>query len=110
MTEEKALELKARIEKVIRRTEGDIEDLREVTQPIELSNTIGRLSRMDAINNKSVNEAALREAEAKLVRMKENLAKFGTPEFGQCVSCKNEIQVQRLWFRPDSVKCMKCAK
>lgn len=110
MDEEKAQKLKERIEKVIARTKADIEDLRELTQPIELSNTIGRLTRMDAINNKSVNEAALRESEEKLVRMEHSLSKFGTEDFGRCVNCKNEIQYERLFFLPDSIKCMKCAR
>lgn len=103
-------ELKVRIEKIIQRTERDIADLRDLTQPIELSNAVGRLSRMDAINNKSVNEAALREAQAKLARMQDNLARLGSPDFGRCVRCKNEIQYERLYFLPDSVKCMKCAR
>ena len=34
--------------------------------PIAPENAIGRVSRMDAINNKSVNEAALKKAEIKL--------------------------------------------
>jgi DnaK suppressor protein len=110
MTEEKAQQLKERIEKVIKRTQSDIEDLIELTQPIELSSAVGRLSRMDAINNKSVNEAALRESKDKLKRMEHSLTKFGTEDFGRCVNCKNEIQYERLFFLPDSVKCMKCAR
>ena len=39
-----------------------IEEL-ELTKPIPPENAIGRVSRMDAINNRSVNEAALRTAE-----------------------------------------------
>jgi len=44
-----------------------------MTQPIAPENAIGRLGRMDAINNKSVMEAALREAEAKLIRVNQAL-------------------------------------
>lgn len=110
MDEEKAQQLKERIEKVILRTKSDIEDLIDLTQPIPLSNSVGRLSRMDAINNKSVNEAALRESKDKLARMEHSLSKFGSDDFGRCVNCKNPIQYERLFFLPDSVKCMKCAR
>ncbi len=34
-------------------------EYRELTKPIPPENAIGRVSRMDAINNRSVNEAAL---------------------------------------------------
>ena len=40
-----------------------IAEYRELTKPIPPSEAIGRVSRMDAINNKSVNEAALRQSE-----------------------------------------------
>ena len=40
-----------------------IAEYRELTRPIPPSEAIGRVSRMDAINNRSVNEAALRQLE-----------------------------------------------
>ena len=43
-----------------------ISELKELTKPISPSDAIGRISRMDAINNKSVNEAALVSAKSKL--------------------------------------------
>jgi len=44
----------------------NIKNLEEQTKPIAPENSIGRVSRMDAINNKSVNEAALRQAKLKM--------------------------------------------
>ena len=59
-------EIKATILKEIAKTERSIEDYKDLTQPIAPDDAIGRISRMDAINNKSVNEASLRQAEEKL--------------------------------------------
>jgi len=42
-------------------TQTAIENYKELTKPIAPENAIGRVSRMDAINNKSVNEAALKK-------------------------------------------------
>ncbi len=39
----------------------EISELEELTKPVPLDASIGRISRMNAINNKSINEAALRE-------------------------------------------------
>ena len=38
----------------------------ELCKPIPPQNSIGRISRMDAINNKSVTEAALRQAKKEM--------------------------------------------
>lgn len=110
MTPEEQIQLKEKITARIEKVRKEIDDLRDLTQPIELSNTIGRLSRMDAINNKSVNEAALRESEKKLERLEYSLRQFGTDAFGKCVRCKAEIAYGRLMFMPESIKCVKCAR
>ncbi|HHG84735.1 MAG TPA: TraR/DksA family transcriptional regulator [Bacteroidetes bacterium] len=110
MTPEEQLQLKEKIEKHLIRTRKDAADLKELTKPIELSNTIGRLTRMDAINNKSVNEAALREVKEKLRGLEYSLAQYGSDKFGKCVNCGNEIPFGRLCFLPASVKCVKCAR
>lgn len=42
--------------KEIQKLELEITELTELTQPVAPENAIGRISRMDAINNKSINE------------------------------------------------------
>lgn len=44
----------------------EIEELKELVKPIPLDASIGRISRMDAINNKSINESSLREKKKEL--------------------------------------------
>ena len=51
-----------KLEEAISKTIQKIRRYEEMTQPIAPDNAIGRVSRMDAINNKSVIEAALRKA------------------------------------------------
>lgn len=109
MTDEEKIQLKEKIEKRIAETKVEIEDLVDLTQPIAPENSIGRISRMDAINNKSVNEAALRQQRQKLQRLEFSLSKFGTDDFGKCVTCKAEIPQGRLMFMPESVYCVRCA-
>ena len=58
--------VKLKIEEAISQTKTHIEKYEELTKPIPPSEAIGRVSRMDAINNKSVNEASLRQAKLKL--------------------------------------------
>ncbi|MFO8087217.1 MAG: TraR/DksA C4-type zinc finger protein [Bacteroidales bacterium] len=87
-----------------------IEELEEQTQPISPDSSIGRLSRMDAINNKSVSEAALRKAKEKLLKIKHTLETADDPDFGNCRNCGEPIPVGRLVVMPGSSLCVKCAQ
>ncbi len=102
-------QFKATILKKITQTEREIQELEELIQPISPENSIGRVSRMDAINNKSVAEAALRTSRKKLASLKFALTKTESPDFGLCVVCKNPIPVARLLIMPESTRCVRCA-
>ena len=92
-------------------TKDDVADLEEMTKPIAPENAIGRISRMDAINNKSVNEASLRNAQAKLSQLEDALYKVDNDEdFGKCRACGNPIQEGRLLLMPESAFCVPCAR
>lgn len=52
---------------------------------------------MDAINNKSVNEASLRQAQIKLGNLERVLDRFETEDFG-------------ILIRPESLLCVNCAR
>ena len=94
----------------IKRTIDKIERMRQMTQPISPENSIGRVSRMDAINNKSVMEAALRTAEEELNAMQSALRRLDTDEnFGRCDRCRKPIPFKRIALLPGSTKCVHCA-
>lgn len=103
-------EVKTIIETEIFKTETAIENYKELTKPIAPSDAIGRVSRMDAINNKSVNEASLRQAELKLQKLKLVLSKIDDADFGICLKCKQVIPVGRILIRPESLLCVNCAQ
>ena len=64
-----------------------IAEYRELTKPIPPSEAIGRVSRMDAINNKSVNEAALRQVEKQRQGLDRALQRMDDDRFGLCTRC-----------------------
>ena len=87
-----------------------IKDLIELTKPIAPENAIGRISRMDAINNKSVNEAALRKTEEKKFNMERALERLeNEDDFGMCKKCGQEIIAGRIMLMPESPFCTPCA-
>ncbi|MCB0477192.1 MAG: TraR/DksA C4-type zinc finger protein [Crocinitomicaceae bacterium] len=98
------------IQKKIVQLIKDIADLKESTQTLEPDCSIGRVSRMDAINNNSINQAALRKREEKLKGLEYALAHLYEEEFGKCSRCGNEIQKERILLMPESRFCVPCAK
>lgn len=109
MDEKTINEIKERIIIEIDRTEKSIIEYKEITKPIAPDCAIGRVSRMDAINNKSVAEAALRKAEEKLSNLKYVLGQIGKDDFGICAKCKRLIPIGRILLMPQSRHCVTCA-
>ena len=109
MKKEDKKKIKVKIIELMEQTQKDIIQLEENTEPISPENSIGRISRMDAINNKSVMEAALRVKKQKLGKLKHAMTKVEREDFGICIICNNPIQVARLLYLPESSKCIRCA-
>ncbi len=86
-----------------------IAELEELTRPVAPDVAIGRVSRMDAINNKSVNEAALRYAREELHGLQHALGLIDKASFGMCSRCGNQIPMGRLMVIPQSTRCMRCS-
>jgi len=103
-------EIETLIHNEIEKTKEAIQHYKELTKPIAPENAIGRVSRMDAINNKSVNEAALKKAETKLNNLKIALSNINEPNFGFCDKCKVEIPIGRIMLMPQSRFCVNCAR
>jgi DnaK suppressor protein len=93
----------------IAKTEKLIQEYRKMSGPVAPDDAIGRISRMDAINNKSVTEASLRQAEQKLESLQRVLALVGTKDFGICMKCRKSIPSARILYRPESLYCVNCA-
>jgi DnaK suppressor protein len=102
-------DIKLRIEEEILTTTKKVDEYRDLTKPISPENAIGRVSRMDAINNKSINDVALKNAELKLNNLKVALSKIEDADFGICRKCKATIPLGRLLILPHTVSCVNCS-
>ena len=102
--------IEQKINDEISKTKALIKEYKELTKPISPDSAIGRVSRMDAINNKSVVEANLRQAENKLRNLKRVFSQLGSKEYGICLKCKQPIPLGRILIRPESLLCVNCAQ
>ncbi|MCP4438585.1 MAG: TraR/DksA family transcriptional regulator [Aureispira sp.] len=110
MDDKQREEIKKLIQKKILQAEKKVTLYQEMAQPITPENSIGRVSRMDAINNKGVLEAALRKAEGRLSALRSMVNKVDDEDFGKCSKCKIEIPVGRVLLMPESPYCVNCAR
>ena len=102
--------IKQALDGEIKSTEQKIVEYSLLCQPIAPENSIGRVSRMDAINNKTINDRTLRKAEEKLNKLKLSLSRIDDPSFGTCLKCNSPIQEGRLLLLPEEEKCINCAR
>jgi DnaK suppressor protein len=109
MNKEEREVLKQKIKEELKKLSAEREELKELVKPIAPENAIGRVSRMDAINNKSINEAALQKVDIRLEALKLALGNIDSEEYGICVRCGKEIPLGRLLLRPQSRSCVACA-
>lgn len=110
MDEEQRKKIKSVLKKEIQKTKESILSYEEMTKPISPENSIGRVSRMDAINNKSVQESALRSARKKLSQLQAQISKIKDERFGLCSRCGKPIQELRIIKLPESSHCVRCAQ
>ncbi len=110
MENDQRQQLKQIIDVQISELSESIELLEKSTQPIPPSNAIGRLSRMEAINEKSIKEASLSQAKQRVNALKRTLGRLGDEDFGCCIRCEEAIPFARLEIIPESKVCMNCLK
>lgn len=101
-------EIKNELTKNIDLVTKTIERLKELTKPIAPDVSIGRLTRMEALNEKSINESRLRTAKQDLVKLKTALGRIDDKNFGVCVVCGQVIPQARLLRMPESTRCVNC--
>jgi DnaK suppressor protein len=103
-------ELETHIRNTIVQLEQQIKELREKTLPIAPDCSLGRLTRLEAMSEKEVNESILRESERRLLRLQNALTRLEHPDFGRCIECDEPIGFKRLKIRPESLRCVQCAE
>ena len=88
----------------------NIETFGNLSKPVSPDNAIGRLTRMEAINSRSINEASLAKSKQTFKALKKALAMIEDPDFGFCLNCDEPIPHKRLMIVPEASLCVGCAE
>lgn len=107
MTEDEArAALLARQEELAREdtANADSRDTVELQQ-----DSVGRLSRMDAMQQQAMAQAQERRRAQEKLRIKAALERLDDGEWGYCATCGEEIAEKRLRYDPSVAVCVGCA-
>ncbi|WP_316775114.1 TraR/DksA family transcriptional regulator [Sedimentitalea todarodis] len=100
----------AQIEQMLQRLSKDNELGREGQAVVSLDQqSVGRLSRMDALQNQAMAKAQQHRRDQQRQRLLAALRRIDEEEFGYCIDCGTEIAAQRLDLDPTVFKCISCA-
>ena len=78
-------------------------------QPVELDQAaVGRVSRIDAIQQQQMADAQRRRNELRLKQVGVALRGFADDSYGDCKVCGDPIGYRRLKARPESPACVSC--
>ena len=83
----------------------------EAREPVTLQqDSVGRLSRMDAMQQQAMAQAQERRRKAEGARITAALERLDEGEWGYCLSCGENIADKRLAHDPSVATCVKCAQ
>lgn len=111
LTKQQKDELRRLLENLCKETAEQVQQLEESSRPVSLDESIGRLSRMDAINQQNMALAAFESAKQRLTMLQAALTRLDDEEvYGICLLCKKPISWERLKAKPEALACIKCAR
>jgi DnaK suppressor protein len=100
---------RGRLELLRAEIQADLKVSKEASEIVELDTSIGRLSRMDAMQNQQMALELRRRQEQQLQRIANALKRMDKGTYGSCGKCKQPISEDRLEVSPDVVMCVRCA-
>ena len=78
-------------------------------KPVQLDQTaVGRLSRMDSLQNQSLSRNLQEREQVKLAHLLDALERLESGNFGLCTECGAEIPFERLFIMPEAPSCTSC--
>ncbi len=96
------------MEALRREIQGSMETARSGTRPVDLGLPIGRLSRMDAMQQQHMAQAGVSALERRLNQIASALAAVASGTYGFCRRCEEPIGYKRLKAGPETPSCLRC--
>ena len=85
-------------------------ELEATIKPIEPDVSLGRLTRLDAMQQNAVGAAGLENTRDELQALEQKLETIDDSNFGLCKMCGQKINIERIKAMPESDFCINCAQ
>jgi DnaK suppressor protein len=110
MDEQAQHEARSRLESLRKELGAEKERAAEGTEPVELDQArVGRLSRMDSIQQQAMALEQDRRRDTQLKRIEGAFQRLDKGTYGQCAKCSSAIEEKRIEFDPTIFFCQGCA-
>jgi len=100
--------LKLRLEALRDELDALLANTSESARPVDLEEPIGRLSRVDAMQQQSMLAANRAAAQRRRQQVDAALRRMLEGEYGECASCGEDIDLRRLDAQPEAPLCVAC--
>lgn len=108
LSEAQLAELRALLEKAHHDVERELSASSVGARPVDLGLSIGRLGRVDAIQQQQMALARRQRVEVQLQQIRSALSRIRSDTYGACITCGEPIGFSRLVARPESPVCRDC--
>ena len=108
LTEEQFDALHQRLKDLTQEIESALETSSDSERPVDLEEPIGRLSRIDAIQQQKMARASRDRLQGRLRAIRAALERIDKDAYGECALCDDPIGYGRLSARPETPLCMPC--
>jgi len=87
---------------------GQLASTEDGARPVDLDQPIGRVSRVDALQQQSMTRANRDAVRARLQRVEAALRRVDGGDYGACLACEEPIGFARLEAQPETPLCIHC--
>jgi DnaK suppressor protein len=108
LTDDELRELGERLRTSADEIEAVLASSKDSERPVDLEEPIGRISRMDAIQQQKMATANRRRLEGRLLAIRAAMVRHESGAYGDCALCDDPIGFGRLCARPETPLCMPC--
>ena len=85
-----------------------LEGAGEASKPVDLDEPIGRVSRIDAIQQQQMARAGREGLVLRAKQVRAALLRIEAGTYGECLSCEEPVGFARLSARPETPFCIAC--
>ena len=108
LTEEQLDRLTTELRDLRGELQSTLEPLKDAARTVDLDEPIGRLTRVDALQQQSMAKANRQSTQVRLQQVAAALKRAAVGNYGYCLDCDEPIGLARLQVRPEAFLCITC--